>query len=328
MASPSKPIANLIDLSSDDEGPETAGVPSFRRANTDTKIGTEGHRLSTASTKSPPPMPPKKPVALRSSSGDSLTSASPAAGSKAPPPPRPRRPSSTVHQSSPLTQQLSNPSSKPQPGPKPPLQSEQSWSGWGREKLNSAYNQLPSTSSYLHSDKSESKPSQTSTGAETAPSAKRAPPPPPPRRERGITTYPAAAASYVGTKASSAWQHAPSVPHPSTRPGNAPYSTTTGLQRSNTASTLGTIGGGNGNGEYPPEMSKREVLWRQRWARAEQVLGEKGVVLRSWRVGTDCLKEAEELVKKAVNKENKEGKGKGEGNGASNGNRNGNGRSQ
>lgn len=142
---------------------------------------------------------------------------------------------------------------------------------------------------------------------------KEPPPPPPPRRGQGaaggggITTYPLAAASYVGTKASSAWQHAPAVPHSGSRANpNAQFSTNAPgqfLNRSNTSSTIGTISnmaGGGGNGDFPPEMSKREVLWRQRWARAEGVLKEKGVVLRSWRVGSDVMKEAEGLVKKVV----------------------------
>ncbi|KAF2708338.1 hypothetical protein K504DRAFT_434716 [Pleomassaria siparia CBS 279.74] len=244
-----QPVANLIDLSSsDDEAPET--LLALRRNNTDTKSAPEGQRTSLSSTtsgKAAPPIPPKKPMTLRSNSNES-------------------------------------------------------YAGMAREKLWSAYNQLPAASSLYYSGP-DSGPSQTSSGAST--NRKTPPPPPPPRREkeRGITTYPLAAASYMGTKASSAWQHAPSVPHPSTRPG-ANYSTTAPTQflnRSNTSSTLGG-GAGGGNGDYPPEMSKREVLWRQRWARAEQVLKEKGVVLKTWRVGTDVMKEAEQLVKKVAEK--------------------------
>jgi hypothetical protein len=40
-------------------------------------------------------------------------------------------------------------------------------------------------------------------------------------------------------------------------------------------------------------------LWRQRWARAEKILGEKGVVLRSWRVGSDAVAEAMKVVDKS-----------------------------
>lgn len=34
-------------------------------------------------------------------------------------------------------------------------------------------------------------------------------------------------------------------------------------------------------------MSNKERLWRQRWARAQNLLEPKGVTLRTWRVGTD-----------------------------------------
>jgi phosphatidate phosphatase APP1 len=304
-------VANLIDLSSsDDEGPET--LPAFRRTHSDTKA------LSTRS----PPAPPRKPVALRSSSGDSSTPSSPT-NSKAPPPPKPRRPSSTVHQSSPLSQERSIQSTtpKPQPGTKPSTYSQQTYAGMAREKLASVYNNLPTLSSTNVDSESVRQPSA-SIEADTA--AKKAPPPPPPPR-RGITAYPVAAASYVGGKAASAWQHAPAIPHPSTRPNmysnNVPgnsFSTTTSLHNPRTTNGAnGALGndhgnGGysnnNGNGEYPASMNKREVLWRQRWARAEQILGEKGVVLRSWRVGRDVQKEAERLIAEATEREKEEAK--------------------
>jgi phosphatidate phosphatase APP1 len=316
--SPPKPTQqqpNLIDLdtSSDDEGPETAGVPSFRRVNSDTKAEI-APPSSTPSHKAAPP-PPRKPVSLRSNSSDShaSTPASPSSNSKAPPPPKPRRPSSTVHQSSPLAQQSSayttNTTSKPQPGPKPNLQSQQqsqqTYTEWGRDKIFSAYNNLPA----LRSTNTPAQTNHQPTGSlDPNTGLKKTPPPPPPAR-RNVTTYPVAAASYVGGKAATAWQNAPSRPHYHSNPtqtGN--FSTSTapqGLGRTNTSSTIGTLGA-NGNGEYPPGMNKREVLWRQRWARAEQVLGEKGVVLKSWRVGTDVMKDAEKAIKEAIEKEKKE----------------------
>lgn len=44
-------------------------------------------------------------------------------------------------------------------------------------------------------------------------------------------------------------------------------------------------------------IDKREQLWRQRWARAEQVLGEQGVMLKSWRVGEDAADVSIKLLK-------------------------------
>jgi hypothetical protein len=153
-----------------------------------------------------------------------------------------------------------------------------------RDKLWSVYSSLPALRSTDTSD------------PPTSSSGKVAPPPPPPRRRDNAST----ALSYVGNKASSAWQHAPSVPYHS-RPQitsaatSQPFSSSTrqGLNRSNTGSTLGANGAGEA-GE-----SKREVLWRQRWAKAEEIMRERGVVLRSWRVGRDVQGEAERIVREA-----------------------------
>jgi hypothetical protein len=52
-------------------------------------------------------------------------------------------------------------------------------------------------------------------------------------------------------------------------------------------------------------VDKREQLWRQRWTREEQVLGEQGVTLKSWRVGADAVKVAEKLIKEQLEREKK-----------------------
>jgi hypothetical protein len=54
-----------------------------------------------------------------------------------------------------------------------------------------------------------------------------------------------------------------------------------------------------GEGQYG---TKREQLWRQRWAKAEEIMRERGVVLRSWRVGSDIMGEAEKIIKEAERK--------------------------
>ncbi|KAF1951097.1 hypothetical protein CC80DRAFT_519634 [Byssothecium circinans] len=306
-----EPVANLIDFSPDEE-PESH--PAFRRANTDTATLPSDHRASVSSTSSAKtaPPPPRKPVSLRTSS---TNSSSQPPTSKAPPPPKPRKPSTNTLGSSPLSRQPATQSASPKLpiAPKPNLDSQQSYAGMARDKLASVYNNLPS----LASQPNETAPSSTDPGDNSSGTKKTPPPPPPPRR--GIASYPAQAASYVGTKASSAWQHAPPIPHPSTRPNQLqPYSTTSapqGPQRTNTSSTLGSNGGaggynGGGGGGYDSNgqvVNKREVLWRQRWARAEQVLGEKGVVLRSWRVGSDVVGEAERIIKEDMEKNKKEG---------------------
>ncbi|PVH94344.1 hypothetical protein DM02DRAFT_645976 [Periconia macrospinosa] len=283
---PSFAAGDLIDLSPE----ENVRAPTIRRVKTDTTPILGDPQVSVSSTKTAP-LPPKKPISLRTASGDNASQSSP---SKAPPPPKPRKPASYV-QSSPLSQQTVAPHASPKPPlpPKPDFASQQSYAGMAREKLNSVYNSLPSTSSYLNSYNAP---------AEHVENKKQAPPPPPPRR--GVTSYPAQAASYVGAKANSAWQYAPPIPHHSRPPTQAqPYSTTSNLQsfnRSNTNSSLSTNGGYGDNG---PVLSKKEQLWRERWARAERVLAEHRVALKSWRVGSDAVEEAEKLIQRHTEEE-------------------------
>ncbi|KAH7090435.1 hypothetical protein FB567DRAFT_568068 [Paraphoma chrysanthemicola] len=316
-------VPNLIDLSSDDE-PQRGPL---RRANTDSKTDTYAHRMSTtsiASNRSAPP-PPRKPAGLRSTSADNPTSNAQSPSSpRPPPPPKPRMLSNSVNQPSPLSQQASTtrsattltPSrptvpSKPSSISSSESQSEQSYAGMARDKLWSVYNNLPALRS---TDGSETQ-SSTTTDSGTR---RNPPPPPPPRRRDGARDGAASAVSYVGNKASSAWQHAPSVPYHS-RPQipsaqtSQPYSTTAqrqGLNRSNTGSTLG-MNGGAPDGE--PYGTKREQMWRQRWARAEEIMRQHGVRLISWRVGTDAVGEAERIIREA------EGRGKGGASGAGGG---------
>lgn len=309
-------VPNLIDLSSDDE-PEPS--PVLRRVNTDTKAESIKHHTK------PAPPPPKKPMALRSGSGDSMSSGPPSPSGSKPPPPRPRRPSTTVKQPSPLAQQTStsvdaatSTPSKPHVGPKPNLsrqntnesESGQTYAGMARDKLWSVYNNLPA----LRSQEQDSGAPSLTPGVE---GLKKVPPPPPPRR--GVNREAAVnAASYVGSKASAAWQHAPAVPYHSrtqvqSTQTTQPFSTSAPRQGLNRTATGSTLGGGE------PYGTKREQLWRQRWARAEQILGEKGIALRSWRIGTDSIADAERIIKAAV----KKGKDRPQnGNGNNNGNRN------
>ena len=55
------------------------------------------------------------------------------------------------------------------------------------------------------------------------------------------------------------------------------------------------------NASAPPSvpLNKKEELWKRRWARAKGILDSKGVVLRSWRVGSDAEAEALRLVERA-----------------------------
>jgi len=46
-------------------------------------------------------------------------------------------------------------------------------------------------------------------------------------------------------------------------------------------------------------VSKKEELWKRRWARAKGIMDERGVVLRTWRVGGDVSAETFRLVDEA-----------------------------
>jgi hypothetical protein len=50
-------------------------------------------------------------------------------------------------------------------------------------------------------------------------------------------------------------------------------------------------------------------LWKKRWATVADALRREGVVLRSWRVGTDVLDESVRLVEKARKLEQKKREG-------------------
>lgn len=289
----------------------------LRRVATDSE--TFGHRDSVASiatTRSTPPIP-RKPQSLRGASGTGTTS------SRAPPPPKPRRSSANVQPggSTTSTQTSNVNASVPR--------TQQTYAAMAREKLSSAYQNMPAPSSYLTnrhapSSQSDANRSLSSVTSNTGTSNKVAPPPPPPRR--GISAYPVAAAAYAGSKVSSAWNAAPALPYRSNRPDGSQinaFSTTSSTSLpQNSDAPLGLNGGPGASGPVP---NKREQLWMQRWARAEQVLGDKGVILKSWRVGTDVLEFSEKLIKEYEEKQKKGEQSRGSSNGNGGWGRNGNG---
>jgi phosphatidate phosphatase APP1 len=86
-------------------------------------------------------------------------------------------------------------------------------------------------------------------------------PPVPPRR--GLTSYPAAAARWA------------------------------------TGATGGDPAAGGDGGLPGTPYNKKEEMWKRRWARAEEIMRSKGIVLRSWRVGSDVMSECVRIVEKA-----------------------------
>jgi phosphatidate phosphatase APP1 len=91
-----------------------------------------------------------------------------------------------------------------------------------------------------------------------------------------IAAYPVAAATRVGNALSSVY------------PGNStPTASLSNLNLSPAAAETLT-----------KSQLNRIELWRRRWAAAEEVLKKEGVVLKSWRVGTDVMDDSMELVRK------------------------------
>ncbi|KAI4154075.1 MAG: hypothetical protein LQ340_001900 [Diploschistes diacapsis] len=83
-------------------------------------------------------------------------------------------------------------------------------------------------------------------------------PPLPPRR--GLSAYPVAAAQYASSRL---WSD-----------------------------------GSNNRSSSPGPVNKREELWKRRLARAKEILDRNGVILRTWRVGSDVEQEAVKLIEK------------------------------
>ncbi|KAF2460389.1 hypothetical protein BDY21DRAFT_280251 [Lineolata rhizophorae] len=217
------PMGKLVDFSNGEEPHRLSESPSNMRTAPDgisevTASPKRNSIASIASAKKPAPTPPKKPTALRSGSSETKQKPGEAPSSRSstpvrkpvPAPPPPRR--SAPHTGQPTT------SLSPQTDSSTQEQS-QSYASSAREKLMSAYNQLPPASAHIPgsnrpaSQTSRPNNSQTSQPAPRSSSAapspptqpgKPAPPPPPPRR--GLTSYPAAAASYAGSGREETWR--------------------------------------------------------------------------------------------------------------------------
>ncbi|THV64936.1 hypothetical protein D6D28_09500 [Aureobasidium pullulans] len=282
---------NLIDFSDDEStSPLSSNEPQKRSYSTSLtrRPAIRSHTEGPAKRSTPPP--PPKPLALRSPSmeGKSFNNAlSTAASSKSPPPPpKPRKPSTTVNTTnvpSPLSQVVEPSPATTAPPPLPK-----------RHYLTSAKQKLsPTTAHFLSSSKrsptwaSESSGTTTpetrtlSTAAtrsmdELRPSAQQAqqqsqalarPKPPPPRRN--LSSYPAAAASYASNRLSGAWGSEHENLHPLTEPEG-------------------------------PILSKKEELWKCRWAKAKAIMEREGVVLRTWRVGDDVMDVCVEAVRQEL----------------------------
>ncbi|KAL1305284.1 hypothetical protein AAFC00_002191 [Neodothiora populina] len=309
---------DLIDFS-DDESPAPA-LP--RRPNVHSR--TTAPPLNRVQTDSPtrkalsPPPPLKiKPPQLRSPSPLGASQPATANASK-PPPPKPRKPSTTVNTMvpSPLSQNSPIVGSPPPLEPPPP---KQTYGAAAKKKLNSAYNVLPSAPKYLGgSPTKSSKPSATtalpaaftddedrlqntrigrSTTArsldDARPPSQLTAPPPPPRRN--LSSYPAAAAQYASNRLSGTWGG-------SEPPSNSSSANSTWGPSFDTTSTAAANNPYGGGSQTP--LNKKEEMWKRRWARAKDLMDQKGVVLRAWRVGSDVEGVCLALVRQALKENN------------------------
>ncbi|KAK8165467.1 hypothetical protein IWX90DRAFT_165162 [Phyllosticta citrichinensis] len=341
------PIGNLIEFSDDEDTISSSGrTTPLSRTPTDLETIAEaplhrrnavrgrttptiGHRLA-------PPVPPTKPLKLRSTSQDSASNndgrrpSTASSTGKAPPPIR--RPSTSVKTTnlpkarSPLAQSPQVPESpdekiqKTPPAPPPrrtgtgDSSGNTSYMAMATNKVTQAYNSLPQASAIWEGSAQKPNEARSVSTSSTLPGnpdgVKKVPPPPPPRR----TTSPSPAD--VGKEGIS---RAPTMPtsnsvrfynpndSPTQRPSTAnassssvnlkPPQSTSSLPTSAPGSATPLNGGGGGSG------NKREELWRKRWAKAEQILSENGVLLRSWRVGADAMDESKQLVEEALRKQ-------------------------
>ncbi|MCJ1473258.1 hypothetical protein MMC13_001909 [Lambiella insularis] len=221
------------------------------------------------SSKYNPPDRPSKPLALRSVSTDfgttqnQLTGHLPSGRKRPIPPPKPRKYSSSqsLDHSTDTTAPARTQNKSPR-GSRANSLERQGYRAAVKNKVASAYNALPSPVAYFYGTSSTST-SPTARPGEAARGLSTVPSarPPPPTPPRGnLTSNPAAAAQYATNRLS-----------------------INGDEESSPASPLG----------------KKEELWKRRWARAKEILDDKGVMLRAWRVGQDVIDDATRLVERA-----------------------------
>lgn len=288
---PSQPaMGKLIDFDEDED------ITQVKRSVADNELLESPLSSSTSTHGSLAPRSPSKPSILRSSTHNDIRpySKAPIDGQvlRKPAPPRPPKPRqlsgsdthlpaepSPLARTQPLSQSQSTSSSGTVSNNDGSYSPERySYRASLRNKASSVYNSLPSfyPTDYTHQppnnnnntrpvpDRSTTTSTTSTTSSSTStstsiPNNTRRPPPPPVPPRRNISSYPAAAAHYASN-------HIPGYTHSSEHSSSS-----------------------DNNGGGAPVRNKKEELWAQRWERAKAVMDEKGVVLRSWRVGTDCL---------------------------------------
>ncbi|KAJ5159466.1 uncharacterized protein N7482_006470 [Penicillium canariense] len=145
------------------------------------------------------------------------------------------------------------------------------------------------------------------------PARSKAPPPiPPPRRSHTSSTIGSASsgASTPRLAAPGAKQSYPAAASAAAQAAlnyatdrlNLSASSAPGLRTSASNQSLGrpSTSSYNSYGVSDPLPTKREELWRRRWERATEILEQRGVVLGSWRIGSDAQPVCLWLIKEAM----------------------------
>ncbi|KAJ5770115.1 uncharacterized protein N7511_002166 [Penicillium nucicola] len=143
-----------------------------------------------------------------------------------------------------------------------------------------------------------------SSRSSSPPGSKQQPPFPPPRRAN--TASPTAQSDSSGSStprpAASSLQSYPAAAAQAAYQGFQYASERLNLSPGPSNGSRQAPAGPNNESGMPPVPlpNKREELWRRRWERASEVLEDHGVVLGSWRVGTDAQPVCSWLVKEAM----------------------------
>ncbi|OGE55325.1 hypothetical protein PENARI_c004G08732 [Penicillium arizonense] len=256
----------------------------------------------------PPPVKPVKPSALRmvSTPADLLRA-------------RPARPSALRQSTTPsdMTRETSpKPSPAPQEAPKrkpvPPVPPKRG----STPKTESLIDAEPSpisrssTTGSSTNDASSSLLSNLNDGSSSSRSqspprgSKQQPPLPPPRRANGAspTAHSDSSGSSTPRPAASSIQSYPAAAAQAAYQGFQYATERLNLSQSPSNGSRQSPAGPNNESGMPPVPlpNKREELWRRRWERASEVLEDHGVVLGSWRVGTDAQPVCAWLVERAI----------------------------
>jgi phosphatidate phosphatase APP1 len=258
-----------------------------------------------------PPAKPSKPIGLRTAA--TMPTSQPTPVRRKPVPPLPSKPSSLSSTPNDSANETEKKPPLPRRKPAPQQQKQQQQSDTYTEAVKNlamdVYNNIPSTKDTMDTLSNLSLTnSSTSTRQEASTLTKRGAPPPVPRARRS-----------ANSTSPSTLDERNNSPPPPPPPRPLPRQTTlSSLASSNPPTRQNSYNSiNNNNSSYydsysdqapsQPVLNKREELWKRRWERAEQILSDKGVILGSWRVGSDVqditLWIVESVMKDAMKKD-------------------------